>query len=374
MLSTGAFNALLKTLEEPPEHVKFIFATTDSQKVPQTIHSRCQRFDFRSVPAAVVADYLQTLCDREGISAERSALEIIAREGRGSVRDALTILDQAITLCEGNVRVDVVLEALGLTGSERFFTLVDNFIAGNTAGALTDLDQAIREGAELGEFLDHLTDHLRGLLLIVSAGPKAPGLEVTDEERRRLVAQAAKLNIDQLTMGMEIAAETRQRTRVLPHGRPLVELAMVQLCRLPQMADLEAMLGGLKDAGVEGRGPSPSAGGSAEKKKQPELSAAASAVGADSRPAAAGVAATAPSAAVGREVGPAQAAAKPVERQVVAQDETGDDCDVDAAARAVEAALHRPLTMAEQETLRNDATVKRVMEMFSGRIVDMKRF
>jgi DNA polymerase III subunit gamma/tau len=355
MLSTGAFNALLKTLEEPPEHVKFIFATTDAQKVPQTIHSRCQRFDFRSVPAAVVADYLEKLCQREGIEAERAALEIVAREGRGSVRDSLTILDQTITLCEGNIRTEAVLEALGLTGGERYFALVEKFVAGDAAGALVDLDRAIADGAELGEYLEHLLDHLRGLLLICSAGPKAPGLEVTREERARLAEQSRKLNLDQVTMAMEIASETRQRIRALPHGRPLVELMMVQLCRLPQLAELDDVLSRLKDGGEA----SGSGQGGVEKKKHHEVKRPAvrssdlSATGVMAGPKEGG-----------ETIAPAARAARPADESDDAEDE---------AAPAGESVSERPLTMAEQEALRNDPAVKRVLEMFGGRIVDMKK-
>ncbi len=386
MLSTGAFNALLKTLEEPPEHVKFIFATTDAQKVPSTIHSRCQRFDFRSVPATVVADYLGELCQREGIKAERAALEIIAREGRGSVRDALTILDQAITLCESDIKVGVVLEALGLTGSERFFRLLDSFIKGDAAAALANLDEAIREGAELGEFLDHLMDHLRSLLLICSAGAQAPGLEVTDEERARLVDQAAKINVDQVALALEVAAEARQRIRALPHGRPLVELAMVQMSRLPQMADIDDVLSRLKDSDAT-QVPAP-VGGADQKKKLSSASAGHTpatrpAPAADATPAAR----AAPAQAVRANVPPAAGrqgqggqANPPVQvapRQAAAAggqaDEAPDEEPADADGQPmVDEPVHRPLSMAQQEALRNDPTVKRVMELFSGRIVDMK--
>jgi len=214
MLSTPAFNALLKTLEEPPPHVKFIFATTDPQKVPPTIHSRCQRFDFRSVPVDVVADYLAKLCKKEKVKAEPDALRVIAREGRGSVRDALTLLDQAITLCDGDICLGPVLESLGLADSRRYFDLADAVADGDVPRVLKLVDEALAEGSECGETLDHLLDHLRSLLLVKAAGPDSPGLEVTGEERERLTTQAARFTLDRLTLSVELVGEARYRTPV----------------------------------------------------------------------------------------------------------------------------------------------------------------
>ena len=163
MLSNSAFNALLKTLEEPPEHVKFIFATTDPQKVPATIHSRCQRFDFRSVPTQIIADHLAHVCKKEKIKADQDALHVIAREGRGSVRDALTILDQAITVTGGAVRLEAVLEALGLAGAERYFHILDALQARDAAGGSTGRKRAklnlgdVPSDADLRELGRHIS-------------------------------------------------------------------------------------------------------------------------------------------------------------------------------------------------------------------------
>jgi len=362
MLSTGAFNALLKTLEEPPEHVKFIFATTDPQKVPGTIHSRCQRFDFRAVPTDTIADYLAKLCKKEKVNAEPDALRVIAREGRGSVRDALTILDQAITLCGGDIQLGPVLESLGLADSERYFQMADAVAAGDVSESLRLLDAALAEGAECGEVLDHLLDHLRALLLVRTVGPEAPGLEVTKEERAKLVEQAARFTEDALAVGLELVGDTRYKARNVIHNRPLVELAMVQLARMPDFASIRETLARLdagvavapgeesESAGGAGGGASarPARGGAqgGEKKKTPPLTAGETGRRAEG------------------DLSPGRAEPRP---EVTPE----DGGPADRNGRAPDGDV-RPMTRAEQEAVRNDPTVRRVLELFGGRIVGMR--
>jgi DNA polymerase-3 subunit gamma/tau len=367
MLSTGAFNALLKTLEEPPEHVKFIFATTDPQKVPNTIHSRCQRFDFRSVPAEVVAEYLGKLCRKEKVKAEKEALQIIAREGRGSVRDALTLLDQAITLCEGNVQVGPVLESLGLTVSRRFFELLDAVAVGDVPQALRLLDAALNEGLECGEFMDHLLDHLRSLLLVRIAGAEAPGLETTDEERKGLSEQAAKFTEGRLTLSLELAGETRQRLRNLPHGRPLVELALIQLARMPDFDAIGATIERIESALARGGITATSASAAPSEKKKPEpLSADDEAGDYDDL----GPVADEPS-----EAPRTRSFARDFQQGAAANGAAAPaaaDPAPSAAAAALAANL-RPLTPAEQQEIRSDPKVKQILSLFEGEIIDMGR-
>ncbi|NIA21189.1 MAG: DNA polymerase III subunit gamma/tau [Anaerolineaceae bacterium] len=361
MLSTGAFNALLKTLEEPPEHVKFIFATTDPQKVPNTIHSRCQRFDFRSVPAETIATYLGKLCRKEKVKAEKEALQIIAREGRGSVRDALTLLDQAITLCNGDITAGPVLEALGLGGSEQFFGLLDALADGDVAQALKLLEAALNEGAECGEFVDHLLDHLRSLLLVKMVGLKAPGLEATGEERKRLKTQAEKFTEDRLTLALELVGETRFRLRGLPHGRPLVELVLVQLARLPDFASISETLEQLQSVAANpaaGGASSGRAPGEDEKKKSESVTAPAGPAGV------AGVAGA-------EDEQDRPPARKWVEDFSSVKDSTLPGAETPETAAAPPAHL-RSLNQAQQQELRNDPAVQKILSLFEGEIIDMR--
>ncbi|HOI54188.1 MAG TPA: DNA polymerase III subunit gamma/tau [Phycisphaerae bacterium] len=376
MLSTGAFNALLKTLEEPPEHVKFIFATTDPQKVPNTIHSRCQRFDFRSVPAEVVAEYLGALCRKEKVKADKEALQIIAREGRGSVRDALTLLDQAITLCEGDVQVGPVLESLGLTVSRRFFEVLDALAAHDVPQTLKLLDAALNEGLECGEFADHLLDHLRSLLLVKIAGPEAPGLETTAEERKGLVQQAGKFTEDHLTLALELAGETRQRLRNLPHGRPLVELALIQLARMPDFDAIGAALDRLRSAMANGGSASASApvpaAAPVEKKKSEPLSDP------DESPPGDDYDDPGPEADAPAEAPRTRSFARDFQRVGDGEpaDERPQPTSVGAAppaAAAPTAPALRPLTQAEQQEIKSDPKVQRILSLFEGEIIDMGR-
>ena len=357
MLSTGAFNALLKTLEEPPEHVKFIFATTDPQKVPNTIHSRCQRFDFRSVPADLIAEYLGKLCRKEKVKADQDALQVIAREGRGSVRDALTLLDQAITLCNGNITVGPVLESLGLGGSGQFFELLDAVADGDVAQALKLLEAALNEGAECGEFVDHLLDHLRSLLLVKMVGLKAPGLEATGEERKRLKTQAEKFTEDRLTLALELAGEARFRLRGLPHGRPLVELALVQLARMPDFSSIRETLEQLQAAGANPAATGASVGlgpGAGEKKKSEAVTAP-------------------PGEGGGQDGTPARNWVEDFGNVNGSEPVGGEPPETADTGRAAALAHLRSLNQAEQQELRNDPAVQKILNLFEGEIIDMRR-
>jgi DNA polymerase-3 subunit gamma/tau len=357
MLSNSAFNALLKTLEEPPAHVKFIFATTDPQKVPATIHSRCQRFDFRSVPTQIIADHLAHVCKMEKIKADQDALHVIAREGRGSVRDALTILDQAITVTGGEVRLAAVLEALGLAGAERYFLVLDALQARDAAKALALFDAALNDGVEVGEFLDHLLDHFRSLLLVKLAGLEAPGLDATAEERARFQKQSAVFAGDQLTLALELVGEARYRLRGLPGARPLAELALVQLASLP---DFVAIGEALKRLGPVSAGSPPAA---VDEKKKPDAL----------------VSSAAPPHAVETageteilDPGPGEGLVSQPSQDGCATAGLAPPCRTSETAPPA-APLEKPMTSAEQDELRRDPKVLKILKLFDGRIVDMRR-
>ena len=158
MLSKNAFNALLKTLEEPPEHVKFLFATTEIRKVPVTVLSRCQRFDLRRIEVQRLADHFKGICAKEGAEISESALHLIARAADGSVRDGLSILDQAIAMAEGQVGEDLVRDMLGLADRSQGFDLLEKTLRGDTPGALNQLSAMYQDGADPAAVLNDLLE------------------------------------------------------------------------------------------------------------------------------------------------------------------------------------------------------------------------
>lgn len=167
MLSTGAFNALLKTLEEPPSYVIFILATTEANKIPVTILSRCQRYDFRRITIDTIAARLSELMEKEGVDVEEKAIRYVAKAGDGSMRDALSLLDQCIAFYLGQkLTYDKVLEVLGTVDTEIFSQMLRTILAGDVTGSIRTLETLLNRGKELGQFVTDFTWYLRNLLLV----------------------------------------------------------------------------------------------------------------------------------------------------------------------------------------------------------------
>ena len=243
MLSKAAFNGLLKTLEEPPDHVKFLFATTEVDKVPVTVRSRCQRFDLRRVEADVMMAHLKAICGREGVSVDDEALVVIARAAEGSVRDALSLLDQAIAhgAAQGSegggphVVADSVRAMLGLADRARIIDLFEHVMRGRLADAMTGLKLLHDSGADPGHVMSDLADfvHLVTRLKLVPEAAKDPAL--TEEERRRGASFAAALSLPVLTRTWQLLVKGLADVKDAP--RPLQAADMV-LVRLACAADL----------------------------------------------------------------------------------------------------------------------------------------
>jgi len=229
MLTTEAFNALLKTLEEPPPHVKFIFATTDPQKVPPTILSRCQRFDFRPVPAADIARLLAEICRTEGLRAEDEALHAIARASLGGVRDAESLLEQLATLGDGAVRVEDLHALLGTVPAERMRTLFDAVASGEAARVLAETSSVLDAGTDPGELLRQCLRHVHALLVVRAQGPRAADVEADEEGRRRLAAQAQSFADASLVYAVTLFTEALRSSRQLGEGRLFAETALLRL-------------------------------------------------------------------------------------------------------------------------------------------------
>src|SRR5437588_3643188 len=261
MLSTPAFNALLKTLEEPPPHVKFVFATTEIRKVPITILSRCQRFDLRRVDASLLVKHLEGICAKEDISAEPEALGLIARAAEGSVRDALSLMDQAIAHAAGSVRAEDIRQMLGLADRTRVIDLFEALMRGDMAKALGELRDQYDSGADPAVVLSDLAEFTHFVTRVKVVPAVADDLALAETERTRGRAFAAALP-------MRILSRTWQMlfkglSEVKKAGKPLAAAEMV-LVRIAYAADLPTPDEVVRDIQQNGASsPSPTNGGGA---------------------------------------------------------------------------------------------------------------
>lgn len=229
MLTTEAFNALLKTLEEPPPHVKFVFATTDPQKVPPTILSRCQRFDFRPIPAGDLAKLLAEVCEGEGLRAEPEALRAIAHAAAGGARDAESLLEQMATLGGGEVRLGDLHALLGTVPAERMRGLFDALASGDGPAVLAVAGEILEQGTDPGELLRQAMRHAHDLILLRAQGPRAADVEADEEGRRRLADQAQRFSDATLVYAVTLFSEALRNARQLGEGRLFAETALVRL-------------------------------------------------------------------------------------------------------------------------------------------------
>lgn len=238
MLSVSAFNALLKTLEEPPPHVAFILATTEIHKVPATVASRCQRFDFRRVPLKAMVDRIQWVCDQEGIEIEPAAVELVARQSTGSMRDALSLMDQLRVFSEGTIKLSEVQDMLGASGSERVADFVDCLVAADLASGLRLVNAILDEGLDIRQFNRQTVEHLRQLMLIKSgAANSGEGslLDVTSEMKQRMEKQANQVALPDLLRWTKVFAAADGELRSTAYRQLPMEMALVEAV-LPPVA------------------------------------------------------------------------------------------------------------------------------------------
>jgi DNA polymerase-3 subunit gamma/tau len=243
MLSVSAFNALLKTLEEPPEHVKFILATTEPNKVLATIQSRCQRFDFRNIHPKEIAEQLQKILTEEGIQAEEALVRRVARLANGSMRDALSLLDQLLSMAQGELTLELLAELLGTPRSERIVALADAICGGDIAAVLTQADVALGEGLALEPLAQALQEHFRDLLVLRHC-PMDTDLVDVDEAsvRQTLLDQSKRFDEAALVYNITVMEELRRSLKASDTGRPLFEAALVRLAANDRFSDTKALL------------------------------------------------------------------------------------------------------------------------------------
>ena len=270
MLSKPAFNALLKTLEEPPPHVKFIFATTETRKVPITVLSRCQRFDLRRVRVAELTEHFAKIAAAEEITVQTGALDLIARAADGSVRDGLSLLDQAIAQGNmdsgGEVTAEAVTDMLGLADREAVFDALEAVFAGKPADALAITDRAHERGADLGVLLADMLD----LIHVLSRLKSVPGLrgsaELPEAERSRGAALADRLSVPSLARAWQMLLKGISEVEIAPDRRAAAEMVLIRLCHvsdLPPPGDLVRRLAANPSAIPSGPSAPPPNGGGA---------------------------------------------------------------------------------------------------------------
>ena len=250
MLTREAFNALLKTLEEPPEHVKFIFCTTEAEKIPITILSRCQRYDFAGIQADSIARRLRQVVEAEGLEAEDEALALLARRAAGSMRDSQSLLEQLLSLGTGRLTVADVDAMLGTAGSARLAGLVEHLIGHNAGAALAELDGAVADGVDVGQLLDQLLGYFRDVMAVAVGCGAASLLYNAPAEHARLAATAQQMGLETVLAAMQIVEQTLWRLRFSSHARVLAELALVRIARLEGLERLSDLIAELRSGGA----------------------------------------------------------------------------------------------------------------------------
>ncbi len=241
MLSTSAFNALLKTLEEPPRHLIFVFATTEPHKIPATILSRCQRFDFRRMQVEEVAKHLRHISEREGVNIDDESLVIIAKKGDGSMRDSQSIYDQVRSFCGNDIKAAMVYNALNLIDQEFFFELAGAIRRGDVNRLFVMTQEVFLRGYDMQECLSGLAEHYRNLLTVLVTGD-TDMIEVSGEFATRFESEAAEYKQTDLMNLVRMTLQTEQALRFAPQPRLRFEFALVEMARMPQAAELSALL------------------------------------------------------------------------------------------------------------------------------------
>ena len=264
MLSKSAFNALLKTLEEPPSHVKFILATTEPEKVLPTILSRCQRYDFRSIPTREIAAHLEGICKKEKIKAEEDALLLIAKAGAGSMRDALSLLDRLLSVGEKELTVEMIEQLLGMPKMQLVFDLAQSIGEGDVKQTLTRADAMIQGGLSPDTLIASLVDHLRSLLVLSTCGRDSQLVEVPGLSLDELMKQAQCFDPVALTQDITILEELRRQIRQTQAGRAILDATLVRLALSDQFTRIGELLAQVDDAP---RTPAAPAAAPAQKKK-----------------------------------------------------------------------------------------------------------
>jgi DNA polymerase-3 subunit gamma/tau len=257
MLSQAAFNALLKTMEEPPPHVVFILCTTETHKVPATIQSRCQRFDFRNIPTAQIAKHLGGVLKEEGRQADEELLHLVARLGNGSMRDALSLMDRLLAAGDKRLTVEMLEQLLGLPDRTLIVELVDAFADGDPAVALERAGALLTKGVSVEQLLASLAERLRDLMVLAACGPKSELVDLSEDARQQAAEQAQRFDPAGLSHMIAIVESVAGRCKTSSFPRALLDAAIVRLAQTEKLAEVTALLAG--DGAARAASPRPAA-------------------------------------------------------------------------------------------------------------------
>ena len=242
MLTREAFNALLKTLEEPPEHVKFIFCTTEPSKIPITILSRCQRYDFAGIDAGAITQRLDEIAQKEGVTAEEGVFETLARRAAGSMRDAQSLLEQLLSFAPEHITLADVHAMLGTADDQRIFRILTSINVSETVSVFAELDAAAQEGVDFGIFTEQLLGVFRDLMVSVCDGDKQLLMYCSPSRYDEVKQLARELGLNRILAAMQVLDQTYTKMRYSTQGRILLELALVRIANLQQLQDIATLI------------------------------------------------------------------------------------------------------------------------------------
>ncbi len=239
MLTEQAFNALLKTLEEPPKHLIFILATTEPEKLPQTILSRCQKFDFKRIKTVDLIKNMNKICGELNIPVEERALKLIARNSDGSMRDCLSLLDQCISYKEGELKYEDVLDILGIANTELLFSLVDNIVGKDLENALFKIDEIIQDGKDINQFIKDLIFHFRNLLIVKTSNNPMEIMDIDEETVEKYILQVKDMSVDYILKVLDILNTSEAQAKWATQPRIILEMAIIKIVKIEERMALE---------------------------------------------------------------------------------------------------------------------------------------
>lgn len=242
MLSQGAVNAFLKTLEEPPKNVVFILATTDPQKLPITILSRCQRFDFKRISNEEITGRLRTIVQNQGVLADDNSLKLIARVSDGAMRDSLSILDQAISMGDGKVDYNNVISMLGLVTNEHLFKITSAIIERSVENSMGIIEEIVLSGKDIYGFIKELISHYRNLLMVKITSNPEDVIDMSQDNIELLREQANRLRSEEIMRGIRVLQQAEEDARISKQSRIYLELAIIKMCKIEYDTSKEVLL------------------------------------------------------------------------------------------------------------------------------------
>ncbi|MBU8912042.1 MAG: DNA polymerase III subunit gamma/tau, partial [Desulfobacterales bacterium] len=243
MLSTAAFNALLKTLEEPPEHVMFIFATTEAHKIPATILSRCQRHDLGRISLEMISNHLQYLCKKEKFSIEKQSLDLIAQEADGSIRDALSLLDRVLSSAETKeIEHTRVLDGLGIQDLQIMHDISAAIFENNGAGLIEIIEEADNSGMDLKKFYSDILAHFRNMNVVKVCGKDSPAVNITDSEKEKIFQTVSALSSGFINTVLQILLDEEPVVKYSSHTKTAIEMVLLKLLQINPGAQIDKII------------------------------------------------------------------------------------------------------------------------------------